>query len=113
MRGSTRKYFKEQGGVAHNGQLSWPGTLDGYPFRGTPPQLTRDQFDDIPIVWDFHSRLFDLRTDDKKDFDEIMDRVHTGWFHVVNRYDHWQTEPPGLLVWLEWVQGYGEAPTTA
>jgi hypothetical protein len=111
---SMLKYFQDQGGpeTGHGDKLHWPGTADGYPFRGgIPPNLRQDEFEALPVRMDYHSRLFHLwAEDEKKNFDEIMDRIVNGWYMQHKRVDQWDTTNNGLTVWLEWVQIYGEQP---
>jgi len=110
--GSLRKFFHERGGTMHNGNLSWPGTAAGFPFRGTVPDLRQTEFEQIEHVLDFHSRLFLLWDPvDKAVFDDVMDRISNGWFLERKRVDRWSDTHCGLIVWLEWVQIYGEIPT--
>jgi hypothetical protein len=113
--GSMLKFFKERGGPAdedHGGALHWPGTADGFPFRGpVAPDLKQNEFEDLPLALDFHSGMFMMwDADQKAGFDNVMDRISNGWYMQHKRIDRWSDEHCGLLVWLEWVQIYGETP---
>lgn len=113
--GSMKKYFEDRGGdaSAHGGPLSWPGTPAGFPFRGSVPDLRQEEYDTIPHVLDYHSQLFRLwDLEEKRAWDQVMDRIMNGWYMEHRRIDRWSDQHCGLVVWLEWVQIYGEAPTT-
>ncbi len=73
----------------------------GYPFGGMPNVFEKP---------DFHSRLFKLwDPEDKRDFDVVMDRIYGGWYAERRRHDRWCEEHMGYIVWLEWLQIYGES----
>ena len=113
MSRSMRKFFSETGGenTEHGGNLSWPGTPDGYPFRGDVPDLKQHESVDIPTALDYHSELFILNDPEHKQrFDMINDRIVNGWYMQRKRIDRWDNNQGGLVVWLEWVQIYGETP---
>jgi hypothetical protein len=58
---------------------------DGLPYRGTsPPMMTGPEFEEALVAnGDFHKRTFDLSLpDDSKAYDEIMDRVASGWYRL-------------------------------
>jgi hypothetical protein len=106
------KYFAERGGDAHKGLLHWPGTPDGYPYRGdAAPHLRQDEINQVELALDYQSRMFCLwDTADKRAFDEVMDRIVNGWYMQHKRQDVWDAEHQHYRVWLEWVQVYGETP---
>ncbi len=107
------KFFAERGGLDHGGDLSWPGTADGFPVRGPVPDIRGDEFTDIPLALDYHSQRFCLwDVEEHKAFDGIMDKVSNGWYMQHKRIDRWSDEHCGLVVWLEWVQIYGEVANT-
>lgn len=112
--GSMMKYFQDQGGPgsSHGGRLHWPGTADGFPFRGDhAPNLQGDEFANIPLALDYHSDAFCLWVPEQKArHDEIMDKIVNGWFMQHRRVERWIEQHTGLWVWLEWVQIYGETP---
>lgn len=111
---SLHKYYGERGGAAHgDGMLHWPGTLDGYPVRGSglPPDLKKEELEDIPLQLDFKSRMFELWDPAQKaEFDEINDKIINGWYLLQLRNDNWDDEKKHLRVWLEWAQVYGMMP---
>jgi len=113
-RGSMRKFFEEQGGSTseHGADLHWPGTMDGFPFRGpVVPDLRQQEYENVPLALDYHSGQFRLwEPDGKAAFDDVMDKIVNGWYMQHKRIDRWSNEHCGLLVWLEWVQVYGETP---
>jgi hypothetical protein len=107
------KYFSEKGGIdsEHRGNLHWPGTANGFPFRGdVAPLLRGDEFEDqVAHAIDFHSRAFKLwEPEDKHAFDRIRDKICNGLYVEYVRYDRWSDANMGLIVWLEWGQIYGE-----
>jgi hypothetical protein len=110
--GSMLKYFRDNGGPDHGGDLHWPGTMEGFPFRGDrAPDLHQEEFETIAHAMDYHSKLFELwKPEEKQAFDDVMDRIVNGWFMQHRRHDQWTDD--GLAVWLEWVQVYGEVPNT-
>ena len=110
-RGSMQKFFADRGGPEsqHAGTLHWPGTADGFPVRGAAGDLRQQEFEDIPLSLDYKSREFQLwKPDEKDEFDAVMDRIVNGWYMQHKREDYRVTE--GRIVWLEWVQIYGEVP---
>lgn len=113
-RGSMLKYFGDRGGDQHGGALHWPGTVDGYPFRGErAPTLKQNEVEQLAHALDYHSRSFRLwMEEDKRDFDLVMDRIVNGWYMQHKRFDNFVAEQQEYVVRLEWVQIYGECPTT-
>jgi len=113
--GSMLKYFKDRGGSnsEHGGHLHWPGTEDGFPFRGAvSPDLRDEEYANIALALDYHSDSFRLwEPEQKMKFDDVMDRIVNGWYQQHKRIDRWSDQHCGLVVWLEWVQIYGEAPS--
>lgn len=109
---SMLKYFAEQGGDDHGGPLHWPGTADGFPFRGEQvPNLKQQELESLPLALDFKSRSFKLwDAQDKVAFDRVMDRIVNGWYMQHRRFDNYVPEHQEYIVRLEWVQIYGEDP---
>lgn len=103
------KFFADRGGADHGGDLSWPGTADGFPVRGPVPNLKQEEYQDIPLALDFKSERFCLWVpEEKARFEIIMDRVINGWYMQHKRVDRWSDDHCGMVVWLEWAQIYGE-----
>ena len=110
--GSMFKFFQERGGpdTEHRGTLHWPGTAEGFPFRGEQVPLTKQhETEQIGHALDYRSQLFRLWVaEEKAAFDAVMDRIVNGWYMQHRRTDK---DVPGQIapaVWLEWVQIYGE-----
>lgn len=107
------KYFGDRGGESstHGAPLHWPGTVDGYPFRGnSAPLMKKEELADVPLTRDFKSKMFHLWIpEEKAEFDAIKDRIESGWFRQRKREDHWIADKMHYVVWLEWVQIYGMA----
>lgn len=111
---SRFKYFGDTGGpdTPHRGNLHWPGTSAGFPVRSDQPRDLRGrEREEIPHVLDYHADKFRLWMEqDFKDFTDIMDRAANGLYMIRNRKDFWKPEHESYLVWLEWLQIYGEHP---
>lgn len=112
MTRSMKQFFDDAGGQesAHGGKLHWPGTPEGFPFRGeAAPNLKQHETTEMPLAMDYHSRLFQTWVEeDKRAFDLVMNRIVNGWYMQHKRIDK---EVDGELlpaIWLEWVQIYGE-----
>lgn len=107
--GSLMKYFDQKGGPEQGMQLTWPGTMDGFPIIGDAANLNLKQEEtaQIPLRLDFHSKEFYMwDPESKKEFDLVMDRIVNG-LYMQHQRENVRT-PEGRLVWLEWVQIYGE-----
>lgn len=105
---SMKRYLEDRkdGQGAH-----WPGTADGYPFRGPAPDLRDDEYQDLRLGFDYHSERFCLwDPTEHSRFNEIMDRIVNGRFVEYKRYDRWSDQHAGLIVWLEWTEVYGLPP---
>lgn len=111
-KGSMLKYFSDQGGENHGGSLHWPGTTDGFPFRGdSVPNLKQQEMEELPLALDYKSRSFKLWDEkEKAAFDVIMDRIVNGWYMQHKRFDNYVPDQQEYVVRLEWVQIYGEHP---
>lgn len=111
--GSLLKYFNDKGGPDHGGTLHWPGTIDGYPFRGeVVPNLTQRELEEVPLVLDYHARSFKMWVPEEADlFVKIMDRIGNGIYMQHKRFDNYVPEHMDYVVRLEWFQIYGEHPS--
>jgi hypothetical protein len=111
---STRKYFGDLGGPAHNdAHLHWPGTMDGFPVAGSDAHLNlkQEEVENLDLQYDFKSSMFELWDEKQKAaFDEINDRIINGWYRLLKRSDHWNEQKQHFRVWLEWFQIYGLMP---
>ena len=111
------KFFADNGGPEseHGKPLHWPGTPEGFPYRGdNPPLAKRHEMDDMAHVLDFKSEMFELwDPPSKARFDAIMDRIKNGWYVQCRRDDRWLEDKRHYSVWLEWVQIYGEDATSS
>ena len=108
------KYFGERGGSdsVHGGQLNWPGTSTGFPFRGNNvPSLTTEENEEIPLAFDFHCKIFELWDEDAlKEYRQIRDRAANGWYQLVHIERLFDEDQKNWRVYLEWNQIYGELP---
>ena len=81
-----------------------------------PTQVEWDQvqaqFGDLMEPQDMYPPRFRVREfPGEERFDDIMDRIVNGWYQQHKRIDRWSDQHCGLVVWLEWVQIYGESPS--
>ena len=107
------KYFGEQGGSTtdHGGQLHWPGTHAGIPFRGgqVPNLKSEEETDQVQHVLDFHCHVFALwEEEDLKAYSAIRDRAANGWYHIAFIERQFDEDKQHWRVYLEWHQIYGE-----
>jgi hypothetical protein len=73
--------------------------------------MRQEEMQQIALALDYKSQMFCLwKPDEKIAFDNVMDRIVNGWFMQHKREDTWDPEHNHYLVWLEWVQIYGETP---
>ena len=111
-RGSMAQFFSDKGGPEHGGPLQWPGTPDGFPVRGPVQNVREEDAADVPLALEYRSRSFRLwDAGEHAAFDAVMQRIVNGWYMQHKRVDRWCDEHTGLLVWMEWVQIYGEVAT--
>lgn len=114
---SIRKYFGEVNGTQHgDARLHWPGTLDGFPVKSAgsalPPDLKKEELENLDLQLDFKSRMFELwDPKQKEEFDDVNDKIINGWYLQQRRSDQWDEEKKHYRVWLEWAQVYGMIPT--
>lgn len=110
MVGSLRKYFDIRSDQAGN-ILHWPGTADGYPFRGPEvPVTTQGEYEQLPIVYDAKSKLL-IIPDDLDEYNNIIDKCANGWF-VLRHEKFLNNEATGTIrVFLSWLEIYGEKPS--
>jgi hypothetical protein len=121
----TDAIFDDHGGK----QLHWPGSQEGYPFRGNVvPHLKQQEMEELPRVIDFHCFTFYMWDEShQKAFAEINDRIANTWYQEMTRHDKWVDLPtkvnapdgqeivmnlPHLIIYLEWAQIYNEIPQT-
>ena len=108
------KYFGDRGGdgSSHDGLLHWPGTLDGFPFRGPDiPNLKQDELEALPLSIDFRCRTFELWDEaDLAAYTDIRDKAANEWYQVVHIDRHYDKENKHWRIYLEWYQVYGELP---
>jgi len=111
--GSLQKYYADHGGPQHGGHLSWPGTQEGFPVRGEPAHLRQSEYQGLTHVLDYKSGAFRMWVpEEKAAFDDVMDHIVNGWYAQHKRIDHFSLEYGAPLIWLEWLQIYGEIPNS-
>lgn len=104
------KYFHVQQN-SFGEPLAWPGTLDGYPFAGTPPRhLKQEEYEDVPLRLNYCWDEFILPRDRER-YIEIKDRAANGWY-LLRKEDgpHYDPESKTYRATLEWVEVYGVTP---
>ena len=92
--------------------MTWPGTLEGFPFRGdTIPDLKQHEMEDqVQHVLDYKCKMFQLwKDEDLEEYRLINDRIANGWYQERRRREEWDEAERHLMIWLEWVQIYGES----
>ena len=106
---STSKFFGESGGE-HGAPLHWPGTAAGFPVRGgQPTDLKQTEFENLDHTFDFKAQSFRLwLPDELQAYLEVMDRIANGWYAQRFCERHWSEEHAAPVIWLEWLQIYGE-----
>ena len=108
------KYFGEHGGTdsEHNERLHWPGTLDGFPFRGTAsPNLKQEEIEELPLSLDFHCQTFELwKDEDRRVYVDIRDRAANQWYQIVFIDRQFDKDHGNWRVYVEWNQISGELP---
>lgn len=105
------KYFGTPVDSSGN-QLHWPGTSEGYPFRGpVPGMLKQEEYEEIPHVVDARAKMLYL-PDDLKEYEEIIDKCANGWFVLRHeKFLEYDQEKKQLPVFIQWLEVYGHAPT--
>ena len=109
----TTKYHFDEGGdeTPHNGKLHWPGTVEGFPVRGThAPDLKQFESDDIELHFDFRFKTFKLwEEEDRIAYQDVRDRAANGIYRIdfIHRNVDDHTRPS---IYMEWVQIYGASP---
>lgn len=102
------KYFGTPNDSEGN-PLFW-GEPGNFPFRGAnPPLLKGDEIDQIPLVYDAKSALLELPRDQKR-YDEIVDHCANGWWQL--RHEKFFERDDKILVFMAWLEIYGEIPKT-
>lgn len=93
-------------------QLHWHrATTDGAPFRGPPPMLTGEEFDDRVVkVADPHNGIFDItKPDQNKKYLMVLDGAANGWFQILYIKRPGEYDPSDKTkAYVEWVEYYME-----
>ena len=116
--GSFFKHINEQDENSHGGKLYWGGGIAGgnVPFRGAyAPTLTKEELENqVSVVKDFHCDLFELSNPEHMQrYQNVMDRVVGGWYHIIYIDRKLVAEQKTAIVYIEWVQRYGELSPAA
>jgi len=111
MRGSLFKYI-DQRQDDQGRSLFWPGSQEGFPFRGEkPPNLTDNEYENLRLFCDAFVDTFYMNDPEhKKRYQEILDRVANGWYFIRDRDRRWDDDKKCYVIFLEWIQVYAETP---
>ena len=109
---SLSRYYNER--ESSTGEpLYWGrAKLDGAPFRGVPPMLREEEFDEhAERSMDAHVRIFNLsRPEELQDYRQILERVCNQRCMIVHRERQYDPATRSFLVLLEWVEPFIEVP---
>lgn len=113
------KYHGDQNGQSGDNQVHWGRvSRDGIPFRtsGPLPMLKEEEFQTLTErVADAKMELFDLSDPEQKErYRQIIDKAANQWFQILIRKHRWATKKNGtsyMLVYMEWIEPYLEAPS--
>lgn len=105
--GSLRKYFEiSKDGL--NKPIHWPGTVDGFPFRGDLGTTTQKEYENIPLVYDAKCQIFELPSQ-MEEYLLVIDRCANGWYRLRHeRFLGWDPVTKSESVFLQWLEIYGE-----
>lgn len=103
-----KKYFDEATDSQGN-PLTWPGTVDNFPFRGPPGTLKQEEFEQIPIVYDAKIDIFELPADKEK-YEYIIDKCANGKYILRHEKIDYDNEKKCYRILLSWLEVFGESP---
>ena len=109
---SLSKYFNTLTQNSFGEPLTWPGTMDGYPFVGpVPTNLKQEEYENIPLRLDAQVRVFWL-PDDTAEYRTVKDRIVNGVYHQLKEVGpDWDDKKQAYRALLVWVEVAGCAPT--
>lgn len=83
---------------------------DGAPYRGTPPTLPREEFENrLARVCDPHNGVFDLGDPEQnKQYLEVLDKITNGWAQAIFVDRKYDEKKNTWLAYVEWVEVYME-----
>jgi|SRR6187399_2203714 len=118
LRFSTERKAKKGGKPLHWGRAE----TDGAPFRGNPPLLREEEFDDKTIrSCDCFAATFDTSKPESKKhgrtYHEVLDGISNDWFFQLSQpMRRWvrnrRTRKWKVLVYIEWAEPYVETRPT-
>jgi hypothetical protein len=107
--GAIRKFF-----TTDTERVAWIHNADTLPFRGAALNakwLTRGQLDCAVETYDFHALTFKMWIpDDAARYEQIQDRIATGWYVEKHVERHWNSEHHAPAIYLEWIEQFNELP---
>lgn len=90
--------------------LFWPGTPDGFPFRGTmPPAMKQEEWEDSANIVDAKTDILELPRDLDK-YTEVIDRAANGWYQIRKEIINYDEKEKVYRVLLQWLEIYGQPP---
>lgn len=92
--------------------LYWPGGPAGFPFRGNPRTLTKDEYENLPLSFKFRSQTFYLGDEeDAALYQNICERIANNLYIRQDRDRQWDPEKGCYRIYLEWLEpGYTVPP---
>jgi len=104
------KYFGAKTDSSGN-PLFWPGTIDGFPFRGASPgMLKAEEYENITHVYDAKAAILYL-PDDLERYQSIIDHCVNGWYQLRHeRFLDYDTDKKAWPVFINWLEIYGHTP---
>jgi hypothetical protein len=87
--------------------------LDGMPFRGKPPLLREEEFQDVcETLYDTFVDIFDLSVPAQKErLTGILDKAANRWFNILRMSEQWTKTADGhdtVKVYIIWTEPYKE-----
>jgi len=111
---NARAKFRGDQDSRYDGQLTWPGSQEGYPILGRAPEMMRqDEYEQITHACSFKCQMY--RTwipDEVAEYRWVMDRVANQLFILRANDRQWDAAKKGYHIWLEWAEVYGLAPNS-
>jgi hypothetical protein len=87
--------------------FAWPGTQEGYPFKGkSPPLVRQEEYEETPIAVDLGTAILEIPTQ-MEEYCEIMDKIANGAWVLRSELVREHTDPGKWVVWLTWLEPYG------
>lgn len=108
------KYFPN-GRDPHGNAVIFPGTSEGYPFRGSQiPNLKQDEYDNLEITYDSQTRIFDLsKPEELEAYNSVIDKCAKNLAKLRLELHEYDREKGSWRFLVQWLEPYGELPKNA